>query len=390
MATPTLSLKGLVPESFAAKNPRKLPMDRIPNPYGVTVDGLKKMKTLVEGVMAGDEMATVRFKEAIAYSDAPYAFASLLTINALPQYAALPSIIGNITSRLTVNDFDAVRYYDIIGDFEKLQYADDIPAGVLPNVPEFAPYPEIHFTPTVIAGAQAKKRGAQLEWSWEEQKRNPAGFIQSLQDQLGIAASYTDDWAVTTALTTGVTDYSQLQAGKSPFDESTVPANAPLSIHSLALGIAQIRRRKVNGRYVNARQFILVVPPTLQFVAEAITRTTALNVTDGSVVYDLGGFNPLGQIQVQVDDWLTSDTAWYVIPAPGAAVRPALVQLVMPGEEVPDIRVNSNTGARPGGGQVAWTEGSYVNDTLGFRVRTVGGSALITEEAIVWSDGTAD
>lgn len=364
--------------------------NKIPNPYGVPKHKIEAAKALVEKALDGDRVAATQLSEAVSTSDAPLALAVVINANLLPQYEARPAFWNRIATRRTVSSFRNVRFVDIVGAFDKLENAGSQPGGILPVVPELAPYPEVGIVSTETA-INNRKRGAAFSLSWEEYRDDPIGFFADFPNQLAKLATDTEDWAVTDALVSGVTSFSQIDAGTA-FDGTAVPANAPLTFESLSLALSQVARRKINGRFVQVSRFVLVVPPTLELLAQFIVNRTDIRinpgVTDGAS-YGVGNFNPLGNIEVVVDQWLTSDTAWYVVPAPGATARIALVQTFLSGEEAPELRVEGLAGGYyAGGGQVPFGEGNFKNDSISFRLRTVGGSGLVSEEGIVWSAGT--
>lgn len=351
---------------------------------------LAKMKELVERTLDGDRIASAMLSESISTSDAPLALAQIINANILPKYQALEPQWQKVATPKTVTNFRNVRFIDILGSFANLTQAQaGIPQGILPVVPELAPYPYVSVQGTELEAALTKQ-GAKFGFSWEEYKDDPINFLADFPDQFLWLAANTEEYSVFNTLATGVTAFSALQAGVSPVDQTTtVPVNSHLSLGALSLAIQQIALRRLNGRLVGASSYKLVVPPALEILANAIVHFTNLSFTDGSVQYDAAGFVPLGNVEVVVSDWLPTSTNWYLVPSVGAAARYGLARLTLAGEEAPEIRLANFTGTTYGGSStISPFEGGFENDSIDFRVRTVGAGALVTEESMVWSLGT--
>lgn len=357
------------------------------NRMNVPQDKVDRMARMVEKVLDGDRIARAQFVESISTSDAPLALVQVFNYSLNNQYAELPRIADEFSTTVTVGDFRNVRFIDILPDFSGLAQTGTQPAYTLPVIPELSQYPYVSITSSETF-IKANKIGAKFGYSWEEQKEDPIGFLADFPNQIAIAARNTVDYTVTAAFTGAVTSASQLTAGTSPIDNTTTfTHNGALSIHSLAAAIFQVSQRKFAGRFVVVNDFVLVVPPTLKYLANQILQATDYRITDGSIKYTTAAAS-FGNVTLVVDPWLTSNTAWYLVPKPGTSARKAIIQTVMAGEETPEIRVAGlNGGYYPGGGDVPWSEGSFDNDSIDFRLRHVTGGGLVTEEGIVWSLG---
>lgn len=350
---------------------------------------LAKMKELVERTLEGDGIAAAMLSESISTSDAPLALAQIINANILPKYQALEPQWQKVATPKTVTNFRNIRFIDLLGSFSSLQQTQaGLPAGVLPVVPELGQYPYVSVTGTELEAALLKQ-GAKFGFSWEEYKDDPIGFLQDFPDQFLWLASNTEEYSVFNALATGVTSFSRLAAGNSPIDNSPISQDSHLSLGAVSLALQQIALRRLNGRLVSASSYKLVVPPALEILANAITHFTNMSFTDGSVQYDAAGFVPLGNVEVVVTDWLPNSTQWYLVPSVGAAARYGLARLTLAGEEAPEIRIANFTGSVYGGAaSVSPFEGGFENDSIDFRVRTVGAGALVTEESMINSAGT--
>jgi len=351
---------------------------------------LAKMKQMIEGTLNGDKIQAAMLSESISTSDAPLALAQIINANLLPKYQALTPQWQKVATPVTVSNFRNIRFIDLLGSFSQLQQTmAGAPTGaILPVVPELGQYPYVSVTGTELEAA-INKQGAKFGFSWEEYKDDPLGFLQGFPDQFLWLANNTEEYSVFNALATGVTSFSNLAAGVSPIDSTTaVPQNSHLSLGAVSLALQQIALRRLNGRLVGASSYKLVVPPALEILANAIVNFTNLSFTDGSVQYDAAGFVPLGNVEVVTTDWLPTSTNWYLVPSVGAAARYGLARLTLAGEEAPEIRIANFTGSTYGGAStIDPFEGGFENDSIDFRVRTVGAGALVTEESMVWSSG---
>ena len=351
-----------------------------------------KVKELVERTMDGDRIAKEMFVEGMATSDMPIAFGALVNGNLLNQYPVTPKIWPEFASRKLVQDFRNVTYFDVFQDLSNLEgkqaTSGDAYAGGLPVVPELSPYQTIGITENHTNFA-VKKRGVQLGFSWEQLKNDTYGVLDQVIPQLAVLAANTEDIAATAALTSGVTSATQITTGN-----GYAASNPVLSLDALQKAIANIQARRIGGRQVIATHFKLIVPPSLYQTALNILHTTERWTTNGSNQdhYTID----VGNVDVVLDNWFSTvlnsnaGTSWYVVPAVDDTFgRPSVIQAFLAGYETPEFRVGGMEGGQYaiGGADVPWQEGSFDNDALSFRLRVVGGSGFISENAVAWSSG---
>lgn len=342
-------------------------------PFNIPTGKIKLAAQMVERVLDGDRVAAAQFSESMSTSDFPLAFSQVVNLNLLPQYQAAAPVWNQFATRRTVSDFNNVRFLDIVGNYENLAHAGTQPAGTLPIVPELSPFPYVSLTSSETSIAIAK-RGLKLGYSWEEAKQDVYGFLSDFVPTLSQIAVDTEDAVATQALTDGLTAFSQ------------VAGNPVLTLDSLETAIQSVRLRRINGRPVRSNSFVLMVPPALEFTARNIVNITQIERTIGNDTFLVN--NTVQGVTVVVNEWLDTDTEWYVLPAPGATVRPSVIQAFLAGYETPELRVSGLQGGYyPGGQDVPWSEGSFDNDSIDFRLKTVGGAGLVSEEAIAWSTG---
>jgi hypothetical protein len=359
--------------------------------YGVTPSDLTAMTRLVEGVIEGNAVAKGQFVEAISTSDsAAYVLADVVTAQLQTNYEAKPSIADKFATYTKRDSFRNIRFYDVVGDYTKLQHAGNeagLPAGVLPVVPELNPYPEISLSTSEKAFSQ-KKRGARVSISWEAWREDPFGILHDLPGQLATLVPDTEDWYTTDALLGGLTSYSALTGGTNP-DGTVVPANSSLTLAAISRAIDEVKSRKINGENVQVNRFVLMVSPELSGTVDFLKGLQWKERTSGTDTFGVSTFNPLSNIEVIENPYVPTGF-WALVPAPnGGSRRIAVARFGLAGHEAPELRVENAAGFyHPGGGQVNWQNGSFINDSLAFRLRHVGGAGLVTEEAIVWSTST--
>lgn len=139
------------------------------------------------------------------------------------------------------------------------------------------------------------------------------------------------------------------------------------------------------GELVDTGGLVLLVPQSLQIEATRIAEASELErrVEDGSgKTIRTRVANPYrGLITVQVSKWLTKidksanrASTWYLLASKGSD-NPAVVRAELMGHEAVDIRVKRDQGERVGGGSIPFNEGSFSDDTIWFRGRSVDGAA---------------
>lgn len=137
-----------------------------------------------------------------------------------------------------------------------------------------------------------------------------------------------------------------------------------------------ISRSQYLGVYTGAKARYLLVPPELETTAKQILNSELLLATGiptGAAV-TVGNSNPYqGILELIVDPWLTSTTAWYVLADP--ADTPALEVAFLNGKQQPDLLVqNPEYRAVAGGGPDEFLHGEI--DELRYAVRYDYGIAV--------------
>ena len=370
----------------------KFTLDGLVKPVnGVTEEKLAAARDLVERTMQGDRIAKGTLEEAMNSTDAVFNVAHLASLNVLEDFPELERNWSQIATTRTVADFRPVTLYTLRPDWSAggtLGSGD--PAFVAPRIPEGANYPYAYLEQeTSQEQGGVVKRGFKTGFTFEAFINDAIGFLQALPESMTQISLDTEEWEVFNALITGVTGSQKLAGGTIPDGTTTVPVNAKFSRAALIRAMIELSQRTINGRsVVVSGGYKLLIPAGQRVWVEFILNNVALEGYDsGSYNFTINGYNPLSDITVIESEFIPTNY-WYLIPNANAARRPVLELLRLVGHEVPELRVQGNTGTYAGGGAVSPFEGSFDNDSADFRLRMFTKGILWTKELIVWSNGT--
>lgn len=149
-----------------------------------------------------------------------------------------------------------------------------------------------------------------------------------------------------------------------------------LTAANLNTAMIAIRRSRFEGEFTGLQPALLVIPPELEATARTIMNSQWIP-TPGT---GIGNINPFqGVLEIVVDQWLTSTTAWYVMAPP--AVSPAIDVAFLAGNQLPDLLVQRPEYRRVlGGGEDAYMHGEF--DELRYAVRYDYGIAVAMYQGV--------
>jgi hypothetical protein len=364
-------------------------------PVGVTEAKVQAIRDLVDETMSGSRSAKGTLEEAMVSSDAVFNLAYLTELNVLSDFDEFQNRNwSSIATTRPVSDFRNVTLYSLRPDWSAngtLGSGD--PVFVAPRIPEGANYPYAYLeqeSSQQVGGIV--KRGFKTGFTFESFINDAVGFLQALPESMKGIAEDTDEWEVFNALITGVTSAEELIGGPVPFgeDTATVLPNAPISRNALVRAMIELGERKINNRnIVVSGGWSLIIPAGQRMWVEYILNNVVgpIGYEDGSAQFTINGYNPLAGIEI-IESEFISGTQWFLIPKANQARRPVLELLRLVGHEVPELRVNGNTGSFVGGGAVDPFEGNFDNDSADFRLRMFTKGILWTRQLVVYSDGT--
>lgn len=381
------------------------------DPY--TLDGIYKMnswvtpekvlyaKELFEEAWTGDAFAEVILKESLSSSEMPFNIAQLTNINFYEQFESAQRTWRSVATSRVSPSLERTILYSLNpqwseGNGTLSKNGDDQdPFYGAPTVPEGSAYPYAYLEGVESKGAGLRKAGFKTDFTLEAQERDPLGFIASLPGAMLDVALDTEEIDVFNGLINGVGAGQQLAGGAVVESGVTVPANAKLSRDALLRAIYELKRRRINGKFIQITGgYNLIVPVGVAEQANFLISNLILtSIDDANLRYNVTGQNPLSGISV-VESPFVADDAWYLLPKPGALRgRPVLEHLTWSKQQAPELRVEDVAGFRLGtnlsiGGKISPLEGSFDNDSITFRLRMFSGVALWTPEAVVWSNGS--
>lgn len=324
---------------------------------------------LMGRVFNGDLSAQVTLREALTTSDFGSLFGATLDRQLLAAYQAAPAVWSQFAARRTVPNFKPSTFIDVLGG-----------QAILPSVAEVTEYPA-RAVSTADYTLSVGKRGARFALSFEAIINDDLGAFVDLPQRLAQAARNTEDFVATGLLEVAGVPNTAFFTGT-----SALSGNPVLTAESLEAALVNLgNRRDADGAPIITGGRVLMVPQALEMTARRILNATEVRYTTGDRQVITG--NTLsGSVQLVVNPWLTSATAWYVLPAPNGP-RPAVALGFLRGYETPEIRVKSDTGALVGGGQVSPMDGSFDIDDVQYRARHILGGATMLKDAAVASTG---
>jgi hypothetical protein len=350
---------------------------------------------LLEGALKGDRQDKLKLQEGVATSDLPELLVPTLNKILLENYEAQPKVWDQFATRLVVDDFRPVTFQALRYDDEGLDnQGDTFREGSLPTVGEYDEYPTAGWFSVTEQTMQVKKAGQRIRFSWESIVNDgQIGLLERLPIELGLKAAGKEDEEVTKQLVaSGGLNTTNFKTA----NQNLISGNPVLTLTALEAAIDAANRQTYNGKLIRpVTQFMLVVPRSLEMTARKILAVQEIRTetTAGSVATTMITGNPIGsQITIVVNDWITrinsgATNYWFLIPAPGQSLNPAVALGFLRGYEAPELRIKSTGGLYLGGGQVPAREGSFDNDDWEMRIRHVATGGFIVPAGTLASTG---
>lgn len=374
-----------------------------------------RMGEMVKGINYGgfaSERAATDLKEALTATDAPFSLAHLLNIRNLPDYDKAPRQWTQIADTMQVDNFEPQTFYTLrMNVGEQLKYGKGVKAApypIAPVVPELDTYQESFGYSEESVKISLAKRGFTTSLSLERIISNIRPIVRQLPGDMLEVALDTEEFLVFDALQTQVTSRAQIQAGTAPITGATVGANPVFSIDALRLLLHQIGQRKItdaNSSYqrqvVLADSYYIVttlgngenIEAALAYAKQfqQVRQGGTSSSSDQQFIYGAPPVGNLGRIKGVIESpYITSQTAWYLVPAAGTSRRPSLVKLQLTGRTAPEVLVNNFTGTiyPDGNGSDPFSLASFESDRVTLKMRMFSNSGLISDEQFGYSLGT--
>jgi hypothetical protein len=365
--------------------------------FGAALEGDRAAQGRIKAIVDG----SAYISEAFSSSDLAAAF-QIGTVQKLQaQYAELTPTWTDFATRLVFSDFRPQFLREMLFD-DDIQLdengGEETMPGSLPNIPEGTEYPTFGFT-TSAAGVMLAKKGARFGFGWEMVINDEWGTIREIPGQLLRYASRTEDTQAYGILvsktgpnaTTFSAGNGNLNTAPSLFDKEY-----KLSLDALVLAKKAIRARRVNGRKVSVPRFRLIVPTSMLDQAKYILSIQELTIRNSGNTTEVKAQTSNSDVALTSSDWLetidqsaNAATTWYLVPDKGFdGTRRSLGVSFLQNNEMPDLRISSDTGRYVGGGEVPGLEGNLLNDSIEYRVRHVVSGAFLNGQALLASKGT--
>lgn len=319
-------------------------------------------------------------KEAMTTSDFPILFGDILDRQILANYQEWTITWSDYAERKVVRDFRPVKLRWFDGGDERLE-----------RVHEQEEYPETTLREDE-ASFQVEKYGKRMPFSWESFINDDLDILRDAPERFARASRRTEELMVTELIAeaTGPSD---------PFFSSgngnlLTGAGSALSIAALQDAFELMgEQTDDDDNPIVFDKVRLVVPPALEVTARNILNATELQVgADGDGKLTTTNWMK-NRVSLSVNPYLSivnttnGRTAWYLLPEPGGATRPAIVLGFLRGHEDPQVFMKDPNARRVGGGVVAPEEGDFDTDSIEYKVRHVLGSAQIDPRMAIAATG---
>lgn len=314
--------------------------------------------------------------EAFSTSDFPVLLGDAFEKQALKAYADTPLEFESIVTDTTVDDFHRRKLVDLWGadEFERVGEGEEYKAASMDEV-------EIsHGT---------GKYGRTYGLTWEMRLSRRFSDLANFPRALGNGARKTQNTVVADLLT-GASGWNDTFFG-TPGTEKLTPEALDAAVKAMA--------QRVNHRdeLVDTSSLVLVHGPALRGeVARILTAARIVTkVTNGSKVTETEVDNPYRGIVTPLES-RTIGTRLGAANADGWALvqghssdLPSIIRTKLNGHPDVDIRVKRDQGQAIGGGEVPVEEGSFNDDTIHYRGRSVVGIDPGFTTGVYASNGTA-
>jgi hypothetical protein len=354
---------------------------------GVTEEKALYVKEQYEKAKRGSRVAEAHLAELFTSTDASFSMAHLANIDIIPQLPKELEKLDGLAGQRTVKDFNPVVLRSLINSAGV--EGDGVDArGAAAIVPEGTPYPLV----TVKSDEESfysklSKRGFRFDWTFESWINDIVGFFEELPNELLTVTGKTAYAEIFDALDMA----SQKLPAVTLLDGTTTDPNPPVSFQAILAGSIALGEREINGEKVGeVNSFIVLVPKGrkrfLEYDIAQAGRVVAVQDGNLTLMPDSALLSLFPEIEIVETARLTG-TQWKMYPKPGTTPRPVLERLNLRGYENPELRVRSDQGFYPGGGQVGLFQGGFDADTASMRYRYITGAVLWDDTWVVVSDG---
>ena len=332
------------------------------------------------------------YVESFSTSDLVNVFTVGLNQKTEQQYAEQPLVWTEIAKRNYFSDFreQEVIEFDWNKPLDVVEQAGrEITPGGLAVVPEGTEYPTFGYK-AASRKVKLHKHGARMPFFFEYVINDQWNILDTLPAEMVKKARTTEEIEIMRQLV------DSKGINKDTFKGVSAPEDKALTLDSLREALESVENRKVEGRYVTVNNWALVVPTTMRTRAREILGTTEWEETDetGKTFKRRADFGNVklvtSEVLLDINRSADARTTWFLVPAGGSdGTRDSLVNNFLTGHDSPEIRVHGDTGSYLGGGAVDFKQGSFLNDSLQYRVRHIVTGSVSHSDAMYASTGKA-
>ncbi|MGQ4574899.1 phage major capsid protein [Dermabacteraceae bacterium P7006] len=309
-----------------------------------------------------------RLQESLTTSDFPALLSAGLNRKLQSNYQTLTPAWQEFSSKELVPNFKEQKLYglDLVGGLELVPEATEYPAGSLVET---------------VTSFKVGKYGERLHLTREKVANDELGAFRNLPDMLSRSARETEARVSVEVLLQK--DMKDINKEFFKAANGNAPKNLPLNRENLRAALTELRMRKdKSGNILRRPDMILMVPPSLEWQANALVSGSEVRTTQGTETI-IAANDLAGSVRVVVDPLLAANShakaagTWFLLPDPKKnPARPAVITGFLNSQQAPQLRVKADTGNRVGGGAIDPLQGSFNDDTIQFRVDHIVGAAL--------------
>jgi len=338
---------------------------------------------LIAGVKEG-RVPEYHLQEAMGTDDFPLLFGDLLYRQLLGNYMPWPVTYPSWMRVVDVKDFRALNLYTIDGG-----------QGILPQVKEHEPYPEIAFTEGHYS-VSVLKYGQRYGISFEMIIQDDLNAFNDRPVLMGVGARRSEEYLATTKLCdVNGPDASFFSSGNANL------TTGPLTIKNLQAAFKVLAAQTdADGQPIMVDAATLLVTPNDEITARNILGASQLRINAASGGGDSDQFlytdNWMkAKLKLEVNPYIPyvasscATNPWFLIANPNdVSRRPAFVFAFMRGRRSPQLFVKDPDAMMLGGGAASPTEGNFDNDDINYKIRHIFGATQVDPKAAVASFGS--
>lgn len=329
-------------------------------------------------------------KQAMTTSDFPLLYGNVLYRSMLGAYDSYPVTYPLWMKVVEVNDFREISLMTMDGG-----------GGILEEVKERAPYPEITFVEGEYK-LRVSKFGRRYSISFEMIVNDNINAWRDRPNSMALGARRSEEYLATQMI-------AGLSGPNATFfsvgNANIITGNPALDIEGLQAGFTQlaVTAKDSDGHPIPINMVNLIVGPALEMVAQNILNATILHLVAAGTTVKTGA---TAVQQMEVANWMRNRVRLVVLPyLPSIATtanagttwfltassdepRPAFFFAFMRGRQQPQLFIKDSNQRSIGGGPVDELEGDFDTDSIDYKQRHIFGAAQGNPKMAVASNGS--